>query len=316
MKQLLFFIILICSFSIISQEKYSKEFSFKNDNDLYVSTFDDRYYTNGMFFSYRYLSENKQENQEKRILEWQIGHEMFTPYKATVTTLKNHDRPFAAYLFGSFGVKRVYKNNQIFNTELQVGVLGSNAFGEELQDFIHDIYGFKKAVGWKYQIKNAIGINIKASYLKLLTKDAANLFDISWVNSAKLGTIYTNVSSGFMGRIGFKPLQSIANSIAFNTQVNNKNTSYNRETESFLYIKPMLRYAFYDATLQGSFLNKNSVVTNELNPIVFNVEVGFRFTVNRFNFGYIFNYNTNKSKNLRKDTGHKFGSIMIHYLLK
>jgi lipid A 3-O-deacylase len=26
-------------------------------------------------------------------------------------------------------------------------------FSKELQDFIHDAYGFKKAAGWKHQIK-------------------------------------------------------------------------------------------------------------------------------------------------------------------
>ena len=147
-------------------------------------------------------------------------------------------------------------------------------------------------------------------------RDSSNHFDISWVNSLKIGTVYTNISTGFYSRIGFKPLQKIINSIAFNTSLNNEETNFFREAESFFYIKPTLRYALYDATLQGSFLNKNSPVTKELVPLVFNIELGLRFTVNRVNFGYVFIYNTSKSKGLRYDYGNKYGSLVINYLLR
>lgn len=315
MKHSLFLYFLFFSFSILSQEKFSREFSFTSDNDLYVSSQKDRYYTNGTFLSYRYLSQIKKENQEKRIFEWQIGHEMYTPYRAIVQNINDHDRPFASYLFGSFGVHRAYKNHKILNTSIQIGVVGSNAFGKELQDFIHDIYGFKKAIGWEYQIKNAFGLNFNAEYSQFLVKDTSNYYDLSWINAGKLGTIYTNISSGFYARIGLKSLAKITNSIAFNTNLNTKNTNFNRAVESFLYIKPMVLYSLYDATLQGSFLNTTSPVTKELVPLIFHLEAGIKFTANSFNFGYAFNYSTNKSKELRNDNGNIYGSISIHYLL-
>lgn len=315
MRYMISFCFLFFSFFIFSQKKLSKEISLITDNDLYVSTKKDRYYTSGIFLSYRYLSKTKKENQEKRILEWQIGHEMFSPYKAIVQSINEHDRPFASYLYGSFGVNRVYKNHKILNTSVQIGFIGPKAFGEELQDFIHDIYGFKKATGWQYQIKSAFGFNLNTGYSQFLVKDASNYYDIYWINAAKLGTVYTNISSGFFARIGFKPLAKMMNSIAFKTNLNDKNTNFKREVESFLYIKPIVRYAFYDATLQGSFLNNTSLVTKELVPLVFNVEAGLKFTANRFNFGYAFHYSTNKSKELRNNNGNIYGTISINYLL-
>ncbi len=302
-------------FLIFSQEKFSKEVSFITDNDLYVSTVKDRYYTSGIFLSYRYLSKTKKENQEKKILEWQIGHEMFTPYKSVVQGIKEHDRPFASYLYGSFGINRIYKNNSILNTTIQIGTVGPGAFGKELQDFIHDIYGFKKAIGWKYQIKNAFGVNFNTNFNQFLVKDISNHYDISWINSVKLGTVYANISSGFYARLGFKPLAKIINSIAFETNLNNKHTNFNRTVESFLYIKPLVRYALYDATIEGSFLNTSSEVTKDLVPFVFHLEVGLKFTANRFHFGYVFHYNTNKSKILRRNNGNNYGTIAVHYLL-
>jgi hypothetical protein len=306
---------LLVSSCFLAQQKFSQEISFVTDNDLYASVDRDRYYTNGTFLSYRYLTNHKNENLEKKIIQWQVGQEMYTPNKPIVQDIRLHDRPFAAYLYGSFGIKSVYKKNKILNTSLQIGIVGPKAFGKEVQDFIHDIYNFEEAVGWKHQIKNALAFNLDAEYISFLTKNKAHTFDVSWINSARLGTVYTNISTGLNIRFSYISLQSIKNSIAFNTNLNNENTNFKREIESFFYIKPTIRYSAYDATLQGSFLNANSPVTKELIPFVFNVELGFKFTANRFNFGYTFNYNTSKSKNLRYTYGNKFGTVNVNYLL-
>jgi len=315
MKYLILSLTLFISSFSIAQEKFSKEISFITDNDLYVSALRDRYYTSGVFLGYRYLSKNKNESLDKRILEWKINQEMYTPFKATVQDVSNHDRPFAGYLYGSFGIKRIYKNKQIFNTTVQIGVIGTNSYAEELQEFIHNIYGFKQAIGWEYQIKNAFALNFNAEYLKTIIRNKNSNFDITWTNNVNIGTVYTNISTGAYSRIGLKPLQDLVNSIAFNTNLNNHQTNYFREIESFFYIKPMLSYAIYDATLQGSFLNKTSPITNDLMPFFFSLELGLKFTANRFNFGYSFNYNTSKSKDLRFTNGHKYGRIAINYLL-
>ncbi|XGA85222.1 hypothetical protein OEG92_05800 [Polaribacter sejongensis] len=50
--------------------------------------------------------------------------------------------------------------------------------------------------------------------------------------------------------------------------------------------------------------------------MVFHLELGLKFTANRFNFGYSFHYNTSKSKDLRFTNGHRYGRIAINYLLK
>ena len=315
MKNMIRILILFVSYYSISQEKFSKELSTLLDNDLYVSSFQDRYYSNGVFFVYKYLSKNKRTSLEKRIFKWELGHKMYTPYKSTINNVRDHDRPFAGYFYGSFGIHRVYKNNQLLNTSLQIGVIGSNSFAKEFQEFIHNIYNFKKPVGWKYQIKNALALNCSVNYLKTVLKTKKKDLDITWVNQLNFGSIFTSTSSGLYTRIGIKPLQELTNTIAFGTHLNNNQNDSYRKIESFLYIKPTLSYIFYDATLQGSFLNKKSPVTKEIVPLVFTTEIGFRFTVNRLNFGYAFIYNTNKSKELRYQHGHKYGRIAINYLL-
>ncbi|RKF03183.1 hypothetical protein C8N26_2173 [Tenacibaculum lutimaris] len=311
MKKNITLLFILFSLTIFSQRKYAKEFSFLNDNDLYTSTYYDRYYTNGVFLTYRYLSEKQFKNIEKKSYEIQLGHHMYTPHKAIVETVEEHDRPFAGYLYGSFGINYFFKKESILKTSVQIGSIGSSAFSEELQDFIHDIYGFKKASGWKYQIKDAFAFNLKTEYIRKLAKD--NIFDLNWRNTARIGTVYTDLSTGLYSRIGFKPLESIINSIAFNGNLNNQNTQFNNNSEVFLYINPMIRYAAYDATIEGSFLTDGSPVTFDIQPFVFTTELGIRFTSNRFNFGYAMNYHTRKLKSARVPKGNIYGTIQLNY---
>ncbi len=295
-----------------SQQKLSKEFSFVNDNDLYVSKSKDQYYTNGMFFSFRYLAKNFGKTK-KKIYELQVGHEIYTPFKSTVISVSEHDRPFAGYLYANIGVIRTYEDASILKTNLQVGVVGPNAMGQELQEFIHDIYNFIAPDGWRYQIRNMLALNFDTYYTKELDTDTSNLYDINFLSHLRIGTIFTELSSGFMGRIGLKKLQPIDNTIAFTTHLNNENTSYVREAESFFYYQTSLTYVLYDATIQGSLFNDDSPVTFSPRALRFDLELGYKITVNRWNFGYAYHFHSNKLPNLRKNRGNDYGRLFFNY---
>ena len=55
MKYPFFLLLLFLTVVSFSQEKFTKEFSIVTDNDLYISLEKDRYYSNGLFLSYRYI---------------------------------------------------------------------------------------------------------------------------------------------------------------------------------------------------------------------------------------------------------------------
>lgn len=313
MRKRLFLILFFTSSFIFSQKKYAKEFNFITDNDLYTSTSQDRYYSNGFFLNYRYLTKNSNQKISKKIIQFQIGHHLYTPYVATVPTIAFHDRPFAGLLFGNYGIEKFFKNETILKYNFSLGILGPNAFGRELQKFIHDIYGIKDAVGWEHQVRNAFALNGNITFVKSLIKDSSFTNDINWVNSLNVGTVFTDISTGFYTRIGLFKLQSLSNSIAFGGNLNNENTSFNNEKEVFLFAKPMISYVLYDATIQGSFLNKTSPVTYLVMPFKFSLETGIKFTSNRFNFGYSVHYHTKKLKSVRVPKGNFYGSIQINY---
>ena len=175
---------------------------------------------------------------------------MFTASKSTLQFASLNDRPFAGYLYGGIGISRFYKSNNLFSTDIEMGVIGPNAKGEELQNFMHNIYNYPELLGWKHQIQNAFALNFTASYLYYFPKMSSNTLDISSFNLLKAGTVFTSLSSGIYARIGVKNLQPFSNSVAFNS---NLNTNSSAKSESFVFIKPMLNYTLYDATIEGSF---------------------------------------------------------------
>lgn len=73
-------------------------------------------------------------------------------------------------------------------------------------------------------------------------------------------------------------------------------------------------WAFYDTTLQGSFLNTTSFIIKELNPFILDVEIGFRYVKKSFNFGYSIHWYSNKSKGLKTDEINRYGTIFLGYL--
>ncbi|MDB2385304.1 lipid A deacylase LpxR family protein [Polaribacter sp.] len=316
MRYLGVFFLSFFSFLLHAQEKYSKQFGLVTDNDLYISFSKDRYYTSGIFLKYSYLKKNNNQNLSKKIFKWSLNHKIYTPINPTVKSKGAHDRPFAGYLYGEFEVNNVYKKNAIFKFSGQFGLIGEYSYAEELQSIIHSVYNFSEIVGWQYQIANAVGINVKADYIKNLHTSSKNKFDFNWVNTAKLGTVFTDISTGFYSRIGFKELQKMSNSIGFNTNLNDETTSFFNEAESFIYFSPKLRYALYDATLQGSFLNTSSPITKELIPLVFDFELGFRYIKKRFSFGYAIHFYSNKSEGLRTTESNRYGKISLDYLFK
>lgn len=310
-KSILLLILLYTSF-LFAQEKRTKEFSIQNDNDLYTSLTRDRYYTNGTFLSFRYLPKNKQTETIKKIYEIGLGQQIYTPQNASVALKREHDRPFAGYLFAKFGISNFYKNNTILKLNAQIGVIGSNSFAEETLNFVHNLWKLKTSNGWKYQISNAFALDLKASYIKNIPNLSSSIIAIDLITTLNAGTVFTNIGTTANLRIGLTPLKDINNSIAYNGNLTNHKTN---PKELFLYIKPTINYILYDATIQGSFLNETSPITFEIKPITFSSEFGIAYALNKINIGYNYTIHTKKLKSNGVPNTNSYGSIFINYLL-
>lgn len=313
----IFFAFLILTAALTFGQGKTSEIGFISDNDLYTSSKNDMYYTNGLELFYRFITQNNKEKISKEITEFRIGQYLYNPRFINEEAVDINDRPFAGYLFAEAGRSFFYKSESVLKTDFQLGFVGPNALGQELQEGFHKIIGYKKVYGWENQIHNALGLQAHVMYSKKMFPSKHNDFvDLHFQSEANLGTIFTGVSTGFMARFGFKSLIPIYDSNMHDASVSSEAQSNIREF--YFYMAPSVNYQFYDATIEGSMFNDTSPITFDLVPLRFNGEAGLKYRYNNFNISYSFLYRGRELKGDVNDTnrGYFYGSIRMGFLLR
>ncbi|WP_026977431.1 lipid A deacylase LpxR family protein [Flavobacterium tegetincola] len=296
-------------------QKHVAEMGLILDNDLYTSTYNDKYYTNGFEIYYRFLNTPKSENIVKKITEFRIGQYIYNPQTIRAERIDYNDRPFAGVLFAEAGIHHFYSNESVLKLIAQVGFMGPNAFGQETQEFFHTTFGYKKVSGWQYQMHNALLVQAEVFYAKkLYTLNDKNTLDILAQAEVKLGTILNEITVGPVLRIGFKNLLPVSDSNLYDAALR-YDQNYKDTSEFYFFISPKVNYQGYDATIEGSLFDDNSPVTFPLVPFRFQGEAGFKYRKNRWNLSYTFNYTSQEVDNIVNE-GYYYGSIGIGYSLE
>lgn len=308
-KKALLVIAIMISILAFGQQK-NTEIGITTDNDLYTSSRNDKYYTNGLEVFYRFLSKNKKKEVNKGITEIRIGQYIYTPRFLNSPRKEIMDRPFAGYLFGEIGKNIFYRNESVFKIDLQIGVVGPNSFAKETQKSFHDLVGYKVVRGWEYQIKSTLAVQSHFLFSKnIFSKKNNKIVDFHFQSEANLGTIFTGGSAGFMTRIGFLKLIPMYDSNFYGGSIRSK------AKEFYFYIAPSINYQLYDATIEGSLFNNNSPVTYGLVPFRFNGEAGLKYRRNNLNLAYSFVYRGKEVRN-KDNKGYFYGSISVSFLFK
>lgn len=241
----------MASFRDIKSPTY---FRYSYDNDYFTST--DKDYTQGYNFELvtpffrknpaNYLFFKPKNSEYKYGLS--IEHIGFTPDNIKSQEIQFGDRPFAAaIMLKSFIIATDTVNKTRIISSLNTGLIGPGAFGKEMQVAIHEQTGNAIPHGWSNQIKNDIVINYEISHEKQLVR-FRNLFSLQSNATARVGTLFTNVSVGLNATFG------IINSPF--TAMKNKN-----KFQLYLYSQPLVSAIGYDATLQGGLFNDKSPYT-------------------------------------------------------
>lgn len=284
------------------------------DNDLYTSTVNDKYYTNGFEFYFRRLQTDNLNS--KTILEYKLGQKIYNPFAIRVTIIERTDRPFAGYLYASVGKNTFYKNGTVFKKSIQIGYVGPNSFGEEVQELFHNTFGYKKVLGWENQIQNALAIQGNLFYaerMNMLSK--IHNTDFHWTSELDVGTILNGITTGPLMRIGIKkPITKMQNSVFLGGGLTHQNEEEKRK-ELFLYIQPQINFQLYDATIQGSIFDNNSPVVRNVTFLRFKVQTGVVFKNENWSFSYNIIYKTKETTHPENE-GAYYGSIAMGYFFK
>jgi len=308
----LFTVLLFCGFiSVLQAQSFKNEFGFKTENDAYLATLNDRYYTNGLFIYFRRAIDPAgfSEKIEKKTFEISVGQKMYTPYWGQVAKKEDQDRPFAGYLYAGGAYSVFYKNERVLKFGVELGTVGPNSLAQDAQKFLHQTVGFYTPAGWEYQIKNEIAANLTANYSALLLRSNDQVVDLSGQGYANLGTTFSGLGTSVLFRAG--RLNQLFNSAYHNAVIGKSKTEALNRSEFFFYAKPQLNLVAYDATIQGSLFNNDSPVTFGVKPIVFEQQFGVNYSSRRFTADFNIIFKTKEVKSVAK--AQNYGGLSLYY---
>ena len=221
---LVFLITHLFSIKSLAEEKalhtiYDNDsFAITFDNDVLTVNVRDRYYTNGVFFTYKnhysYDSENLIYKYSRDILDlfmykkelidaknsFQIlaSQQMITPEDIRELAPDISDQPYAGILYGQVDLFNVYKN-QSQAISLLVGVSGPQSGAEAMQELVHELIGNDAPEGWDLQIPEKIFVNmsLQNNYRPYIKKWNYFSFDTALNWGVNVGNLETS------GRVGF-----------------------------------------------------------------------------------------------------------------
>lgn len=192
-------------------------FSLSYENDIFSNT--DRHYTNGVRASYL-TSESAMpywlrnaisslpmfpENGKNRV-GFALGQNMYTPEDTKRARPDPRDRPYAGWLYGSFGVVSEVKNRlDLF--DIEIGVVGPSSLAETTQKFVHrSITNSQDPKGWNYQLHDEPGVIItyQRKWRGLYERTVNGLgIDVTPYVGGNLGNVLTQAVGGAALRIGY-----------------------------------------------------------------------------------------------------------------
>ena len=194
-----------------------------SENDLFGGT--DRNYTNGLQLSLvsgpcekllgtEFLSQHLLPARFDEGRAWRaglaVGQMMFTPADISLVDPDPLDRPYAAWLYGSFSLishtdgadRRIAA---LDTAKLDVGWVGPGAAGDFVQRNWHELINGADPMGWDNQIRDEPGLNVA-----LETARRSPVAEWGWLDAdaearvgGALGNVATNASAGAAVRLGY-----------------------------------------------------------------------------------------------------------------
>lgn len=297
--------------SLAANSQPESYISLQYDNDFFSAT--DRYYTQGIKLSFinsviRYspvsyaLVKLKKSNLNYYGLH--LEQDVFTPVSIRHEGIFYGERPFTALFFLSHSLVSINTSNKILvETQVDLGIMGPNAKGEEEQKGIHKALDNIQPLGWENQLAQDIVVNYRAKIEKGFYN--AKNFELMGSGAARLGTLYSDLGIGLNARLGiFSPY---FNSLGL------ENNPAKRKNKFKIYgiAKATARFVGYNATLQGGLINTASIYTlpsGDINRVVAECSGGIVIAYKRFSVEYTKFYITPE---FRKGVDHGWGKCLL-----
>lgn len=144
------------------------------------------------------------DNKAARYYSIFAGQSFFTPKDLSRKPPDPNDRPYAGWLYAGLSLLEQSHGDTLENLELELGIVGPDAFGREVQNKYHQFIGAEHANGWDSQIRDEPGMTL--SYERFwrfgLIGDDEGGADIVPSAGATVGNVFTYGEVGALLRIG------------------------------------------------------------------------------------------------------------------
>lgn len=314
------------------------------ENDLFSET--DQNYTNGVRASWvspnveSYLEDERlpewtrdlnqylplfdpsdmEDSNVQRNLVLSLGQQIYTPTDVDRYTVDSNDRPYAGWLYGSIAYHSRTKN-KMNTAELSLGIVGPWALGEQAQDSIHGLRGFKKFNGWDNQLKNEPGFQLVYEHKNRVSKGYLTPlleYDTILHGGLSLGNVATYANGGAEFRFGWNLPEDFGTSALRSGGDNSapglgdgryQRGSRNHNLGVHAFISMDGRWVLQDIFLDGNTFRDSHSIDKE------NLVGETAFGVAALYHGWKVSFaRVHRSREFKgQDKGHSFGSLSLSY---
>ncbi len=209
--------------SAVAAEPSIGTFSLQLENDRIAAT--DRHYTHGTRLSW--VSDKRTDGPDwardllvflypfaevrSGRIGFALGQNIYTPEDVSTTALDVEDRPYAGWLYGAVSLHAEtdrrfagLRLDVLDSVELSAGIVGPQAFGEDVQNNFHDLIGVARSDGWNNQLKNepALALFFERKWRLEPVSVAGYEADVLPHVGGAVGNVFTLANIGATFRIG------------------------------------------------------------------------------------------------------------------
>ena len=253
----------------------------RHDNDFILLT--DRYYTAGIFLTYRHRLEKGIFNSQNEQLSFSIGQEIITPSYLITDDVQELDRAYVGFSALKVGWSQV-RRSSLIEAKFLLGVAGKASGAGSLQRWYHHSVMKTETPTWVGEMENSVHYNLYSRYL-YEWQLAPNPFSIHIAAQSQFafGTRDIFVHPELVAYFGKRnPLSS---SIAHN-QIGST------DTEVFVAFRGGYRVVGHNGLLEGNALGDDSVLLVASNRTVAYAGFDFQFRYGRNEYWVGVRYNS------------------------
>jgi hypothetical protein len=144
------------------------------------------------------------EKERSRRYGLSLGQNFFTPSVISADPPDPRDRPYAGWLYVGASLLQDTDKRMLEHLELQLGVVGPAALGEQVQRQWHELVDATEPLGWDAQLENEPGIvlSYERKWRLTLAGDGSTGVDLIPELGGSLGNVFTYGEASLLLRVG------------------------------------------------------------------------------------------------------------------